>query len=131
MNRKQVFEYTADQYGIEPDFPWARTPNCAILRHTSNRKWFAAILDITEDKLGQNGTKLIDALLLKCDPVLKSSLIDGKTIFPGYHMNKEHWITILLNSKIEKEKVCNLLDLSYNLTKQGGNHVKRIKRKSI
>lgn len=127
MNRTQVFEYIAKQYGVEPEYLWARTPNCAIFRHSINRKWFAAVLDVTGNKLGLSSNYLVDTLLLKCDPILKSSLINSETIFPGYHMNKEHWITVLLSSQIKKEKVCNLIDLSYNLTKQGAKNGKRIK----
>ena len=115
--RKEVFKYIKEQYGAEPEYLWARTPNSAILRHKHNRKWFVAIVDITEDKLGLKGNKPIDALLLKCDPLLKGSLIDRVSIFPAYHMNKEHWLTVLLGGPIERDKVCGLIDHSFELTK--------------
>ena len=31
-------------------------------------------------------------------------------------MNKEHWITILLDGTVSKEKICELIDISYELT---------------
>lgn len=37
-------------------------------------------------------------------------------ILPAYHMNKEHWITILLDGTVSKEKICELIDISYELT---------------
>ena len=117
ISRKQVLAYVKEKYGVEPDYPWMRKPNYAILRHRHNRKWFGAIVDITEDKLGLEGNKLIDALNLKCDPFLLGSLRNEPGIFPAYHMNKEHWLTILLSSPILKEEVYNLIDLSYELTK--------------
>ncbi|MCL2816491.1 MAG: MmcQ/YjbR family DNA-binding protein [Oscillospiraceae bacterium] len=117
ITRAEILEYVKEKYGIEPDYPWARTPNYAILRHGHNRKWFGAIVDITEDKLGINGNKLVDALNLKCDPILIGSLISEPGIFPAYHMNKEHWLTILLNGSVTKEKVYSMIDLSYELTK--------------
>lgn len=92
-------------------------PNNAILRHKSNRKWFGAIVDVTEDKLGFDGKKLIDVLLLKCDPILIGSLRSEVGILPAYHMNKEHWITVLLDGSYPKEKIFELIDLSYKLTK--------------
>lgn len=49
--RKEIFAYVKEEYNIEPDYPWARTPDCAILRHRHNRKWFAAILVVQENKL--------------------------------------------------------------------------------
>ena len=117
ISRKEIFFYAKDKYGIEPDYPWVRTPNYAILRHKANRKWFGAIVDITEDKLGLKGRKLIDALLLKCDPILIGSLRSEIGILPGYHMNKEHWITVLLDGSYPKERVFELINLSYELTK--------------
>jgi len=117
ISREEIFLYAKEKYDVEPDYPWMRTPNYAILRHKANRKWFAAIVDITEDKLGLDGDRLVDAINLKCDPSLVGSLRDGQEIFPAYHMNKEHWITILLKSSIPKERVYDLIDLSYELAK--------------
>ncbi len=117
INRDAIFIYAKDKYNIEPDYPWAKTPQSAILRHKSNRKWFGAIVNITEDKLNLPGNKLIDALLLKCDPLLIGSLRNKAGILPAYHMNKEHWITVLLDGSCPKERVFELIDLSYGLTK--------------
>ena len=100
-----------------PDYPWASTPKYAILRHKGNRKWFAAVIDITEDKLGLHGNKMIDAVLLKNDPLLIGSLRQQEGVYFGYHMNREHWITVHLGSKIPKEEVFRLIDFSYELTK--------------
>lgn len=116
ISREEIFSYVKEQYGVTPDYPWARTPDYAILRHKGSRKWFAAVIDITEDKLGFNSKKLIDAVLLKCGPLLMGPLREEEGIFPGYHMNKEHWITVHLGSQIPKEKVYGLIDLSYKLT---------------
>lgn len=44
-------------------------------------------------------------------------------ILPAYHMNKEHWITVLLDGTVEKEEICNLIDISFELTiKKTVNH---------
>lgn len=37
-------------------------------------------------------------------------------IYPTYHMNKEYWISILLDGTISKEKIQELIDESYELT---------------
>lgn len=116
-NRNEILLYVKEKYHIAPDYPWARTPNYAILRHEHNRKWFGAIVDVTEDKLGLSGNKLVDALLLKCDPLLIGSLRNERGFLPAYHMNKEHWITVLLDDSVQKERIYELIDLSYTLTK--------------
>ena len=117
ISREEILSYVKEKYDIVPDYPWKRTPNYAILRHEHNRKWFGAIVDITENKLGLRGNKLIDALNLKSAPFLINSLRGEPGIFPAYHMNKEHWLTILLSSAISKEKVFSLIDLSYELAR--------------
>ncbi len=117
ITREEVLTYVREQYGVQPDYPWMRTPNYAILRHANSRKWFAAVMDITEDKLGLPTARLVDAMNLKCDPLVIRSLLGEPGIYPAYHMNKEHWITIHLWSEIPKERVYGLIDLSYGLTK--------------
>jgi predicted DNA-binding protein (MmcQ/YjbR family) len=116
ITREEVLKTIKERYGIEPDYPWARTPNYAILRHKHNKKWFAAVIDITEDKLGLPSNKLIDSMLLKCDPFLIGSLQKEKGIFPAYHMNKEHWISVHLEM-ISPKKLFERIDMSYKLTK--------------
>lgn len=117
ISREEVLTYVKEKYDVKPDYPWIRTPNSAILRHQKNRKWFAAIINVTEDKLGLSGNKLVDVLNLKCEPLFIGSLTSESDVFPAYHMNKEHWISVLLNSSIPKKKVCELIDLSYELTR--------------
>ena len=56
---------------------------------------------------------------LKCDPsqaqILRSM---HDNILPGYHMNKEHWNTIIIDETIPDELICQLIDESYNLIVQ-------------
>jgi len=113
--REDICAYVRERYGAELEYLWVKTPGNGVFRHNHNRKWFAAIVDITEDKLGLDGKEPIDALLLKCGPELKTLLIDHVSVFPAYHMNREHWITVRLG--IENPKIQEMIDFSYNLTK--------------
>ena len=38
-------------------------------------------------------------------------------ILPAYHMNKEHWNTIIIDDKVDKSLVKELIEQSYELTK--------------
>lgn len=53
---------------------------------------------------------------LKCDPVdgefLRSQY---SSIIPGYHMNKKHWITVILDGDVPEEMLFSLIDQSYDL----------------
>lgn len=117
ISREELFAYVKETYDIAPDYPWARTPNYAILRHKNSRKWFGAVIDITKDKLGLPEKQPADVLNLKCDPLLTGSLLDRANVFPGYHMNKEHWITVLMSGSLPRDTLLGLVDLSYRLTK--------------
>ncbi|MEM7033175.1 MAG: MmcQ/YjbR family DNA-binding protein [Chloroflexota bacterium] len=53
---------------------------------------------------------------LKCDPDLAVTLRHHyEAIQPGYHMNKKHWNTLILDGSIPDEEVFGLVDHSYDL----------------
>ena len=53
---------------------------------------------------------------LKCDPQDAIAYRDiYKSIIPGYHMNKKHWNTIILDGTIPQEFLSEMIDESYNL----------------
>lgn len=115
----QVVDYIKEAFGVCPEFLWAKTPNNAAFRHPQNRKWFAALLlDMPRSKLGLQEEGRADILDLKCDPLMMGSLLDGKRFLPGYHMNKEHWITVLLDGSVPPGEIFPLIDLSYELTEK-------------
>jgi len=57
---------------------------------------------------------------LKCDPD-EAQILRGmhKSIIPGYHMNKEHWNTIILDESLPSNLIYKLIDDSYNLVVKG------------
>lgn len=61
-----------------------------------------------------------DAMNLKCDPDQALALRDVfEGIIPGYHMNKRHWNTILLNGSVPDDEIERLIDHSYELVVNG------------
>jgi predicted DNA-binding protein (MmcQ/YjbR family) len=55
-------------------------------------------------------------LNLKCDPERSIVLRDEyESIIPGYHMNKRHWNTLVLNGSLPSKVVRELIDHSYDL----------------
>lgn len=123
--RNIIFDYARETYGTEPEYLWEKTPDTAVLRHSSNKKWYAAVLDVRRDKLGLKGDGVVDILDVKCDPMLIGSLIEKDGYCRAYHMNKEKWITIILDGTVPNEEIFGLIDLSYELT-----DVKRKKKRS-
>ena len=115
VTREDVLNFAKQIYNITPEYLWRSYPNYAILRHP-NKKWFGAIMDVQKDKLNLNSTEKVDILVIQCAPAVKSSILGTKGILPAYHMNKEKWITILLDGSVVSQLVFTLLDMSYEIT---------------
>ena len=127
MNREALDKYINNVYGVTAEFPWLSAPTFAVYRHQSNNKWFAVIMEIPKAKLGIEEVGNINIINLKSDPLLIGSLTLDNGIYPAYHMNKNHWITVCLDGSVEKEKVEWLLNLSFELTdkKLKGNKLRK------
>lgn len=120
MTRDEVFAIIQQSYHIEPEFLWARTPNSAIWRHPDNRKWFAIIMDFRARHLDghiteQDLNKVIDVVNVKIDPEAGEELLQQPGIYPAFHMNKIHWISLRLD-EISPDLFQALLARSYELT---------------
>lgn len=126
MNRKQTEKFIHENFaGIIQDYPWEDTPEYTVFRHADNRKWFALIASVQYQTLGIDKTGAVDFTNLKCDPDLVEEVITHPGILPAYHMNKRHWITLLLDNSCDELELKNLIDLSFRLT------AKRPKRTSL
>ena len=113
---RNLFAYAKDTYQSEPEYLWTKIPEAAVLRNIKNQKWYALFIKIGKDKLGMKETESVWVVNLKCDPLFIGSLLEMDGYYPAYHMNKNHWISILLDGTVEEEQIKNLLDLSYQLT---------------
>lgn len=88
----------------------------AVLRHADSKKWYAVILEVRRDKLGLNGSGMVDVLNVKCDPILIGSLRLKPGFHPAYHMNKDKWLTICLDGSVSPAEIQDLIEMSYELT---------------
>ena len=54
---------------------------------------------------------------LKCDPLLATQLRGEypTSVLPGYHMNKRHWNTVVLDGSIDDDLVVSMIEDSYDL----------------
>jgi len=57
---------------------------------------------------------------LKCDPQEAIMLRDiFSAVIPGYHMNKKHWNTVLLDNSMPDGEIQRMIDNSYALVVKG------------
>jgi len=53
---------------------------------------------------------------LKCDPIIAGNLREQhESVGPGYHMNKKHWNTIILDGSLPEEDLFAMIDHSYDM----------------
>ena len=116
MTRKELEDYIFDEYSVEPDYPFRMDDVTCVFRHTDNRKWFGIAMIVPYRTVGINREGSVDILNIKCDPIVMGSLRGKPGFCPAYHMNKDKWITILLDGSAEKEDINALLAMSYNMT---------------
>ena len=90
MTKEELSGYIKAVYGVSGDNPWPKYADNIVYRHPNNKKWFALLMPVREDRLGRDGDRVIDILNVKCDPLMIGSITMEKGIYPSYHMNKQY-----------------------------------------
>ena len=116
MDPEKLKRYVAESYGAEPEYLWPEAPGTFIFRHRENRKWFGVVMDVERSKLGLPGEGKVFLLDLKTGPILGGSYLGQPGVIRAWHMNKTHWLGVLLDGSAEEKTIRELLDLSFTLT---------------
>ncbi|MBQ9906430.1 MAG: MmcQ/YjbR family DNA-binding protein [Oscillospiraceae bacterium] len=124
-DRQSILQFAAETYQTVPDYPWQRTPESAVLR-CPNGKWYGLIMPVPRCKVTGTSEEICDILNVKCDPMMLGSVVLQKGFFPAYHMNKNSWISILLDGSVPLERVTAALKMSY-ATVSGGSSGKHLR----
>ena len=111
----ELIAYVRENYGDELEFLWEKFPDCAIWRRKDSRKWYGVLLTVSRRKLGLPSEDTAEILDLRGEPKLLEQLVDNKRYFPGWHMNKKHWYTIVLDGSVPLEQICRRVEQSYFL----------------
>lgn len=116
MTRQDFLAYCLETYGTEADYPFEEDFETAVLRHAVNRKWYALLMRVSRKKLGLESTDAADVVNLKMPLEMAGSFDRTDGVYPAYHMNKLHWITVILNDAPD-DVVRFLTNASYEATK--------------
>ena len=143
--RSDYVDFICKKFSCQAEFPWNPElssdsgkskgfktdafADYAVFR-CKNNKWFALIMKITYKQLystikdDEDAVKALSSEMaeekiccvnLKASPEEIESIVDKKSVFPAYHMNKKHWITVVLTSVTDFKNLCALTEKSYNL----------------
>ena len=106
MNFQEAKKYLLSKPEAVEDYPFG--PDVAVFKIRG--KMFAT-LAMNGDHANMN---------LKCDPDEAFQLRDVfDAVIPGYHMNKRHWNTVILNGTIPVDEIERMIDRSYGLVVKG------------
>lgn len=105
MDFQQCRDYCLQQLQSEEDFPFG--PQYYVYKVAG--KVFAILAE-------RQGVASVN---LKCDPAEALMLRDiFSAVTPGYHMNKKHWNTLVLDSSVPLNEIKRQIDNSYGLVVQ-------------
>jgi predicted DNA-binding protein (MmcQ/YjbR family) len=108
MDDQQARHYILSKPEAIEDFPFG--PGVSVFKVKG--KMFATLG--LKAKAGQ--TKITASINLKCDPEQAVMLRDiFSAVIPGYHMNKRHWNTVILDTTIPAGEIERMIDHSYGL----------------
>ena len=116
MTKQELFELCASSYLTLPDYPFDDWMESAVFRHADNKKWYAIVLKVSRRKFGIDSDEVIDVVNLKIPTEMFGSFGAADGVYPAYHMNKLHWISVLLPDA-SNDVVQFLLNASYEATK--------------
>ena len=116
MTKQEFLSYCLNTFGTSPDYPFDDWMESAVLRHRESRKWFAIAMRVSRRKFGMDSDETVDVVNLKLPTEMFGSFGAEVGVYPAYHMNKLHWVSVLLPDAPE-DVVQFLVNVSFEATK--------------
>lgn len=102
MNIEELREYCLAKKGTEESLPFG--PDTLVIK-VMNKMFALIALESSSARIN-----------LKCDPERALDLREQyPSIIPGYHMNKQHWNTVICDGAASDDLIRELIDHSYDL----------------
>lgn len=111
-NREKLLAYARARYGTSAEYLWEKHPSYGVLRNAKG-KWYAIFMRIPKRRLLIDEEGECEVVDLKA---AAQELVDHQRIFPAYHMNKKHWISVRLDARWESGELEMLLENSHQLS---------------
>lgn len=103
--REEVIKYCKTLPNVYEDYPF-RDDNWTCMRIRGNKRIFAAVYE-RQERIWVN---------VKVDPQWRDFWRNTyEAVVPAYHMNKEHWSSLILDGTIPAEEIKRMIGESYDL----------------
>lgn len=105
MNIEQIRLYALSKPNVEESFPFGED---TLVFKVNGKIFLLTGLDSTPLQFN-----------VKCNPEKAIELREEfpENVLPGYHMNKKHWNTIVVNGRLNNKQIQSFIDDSYELVK--------------
>jgi predicted DNA-binding protein (MmcQ/YjbR family) len=103
MNIETIREYILQKPSVTEGFPFGED---TLVFKVNEKIFLLAALDSSPLQFN-----------VKCDPDKAIELRDEypESVLPGYHMNKKHWNTIIVDGRLSAKQLKEMIDDSYAL----------------
>lgn len=112
---QMAIEFVRKKYGDELEFLWTKFPDNAVWRRKDNKKWYGAILTVQGNKIGLDINEIVEIIDLRMPPDQASQILNRTHYYPGWHMNKKSWYTLVLNGSVSDDEIRMRIQESYQL----------------
>jgi predicted DNA-binding protein (MmcQ/YjbR family) len=105
MNIEQIRTYCLSKADVEETMPFG--PDVVVFK-TSGKIFLLLPLDTVQMQFN-----------VKCNPEKAEELREAYScVLPGYHMNKKHWNTIIIDGTVSAHILQSWIDHSYDLVRR-------------
>ncbi len=114
---KEIITYIKTNYHDDLEFLWDNL-DAAIWRNKTSNKWYGLLMKVPEAKIVGTNQREVEIINLHCAKDEMAEILKKENIFPGYHMNKKSWLTIILDGRVKTKDIIPLITNSYNLAQK-------------
>ena len=75
-------------------------------------------MTISAKHLGLDYDSQVEVMDLHINPDKMADLLKNPGYLPGYHMNKKHWFSVILDGSVSNDELFSRIDESYTLAKK-------------
>lgn len=113
---KEVIRFVREEYGGELEFLWQ--DENAVWRNPTNRKWYGLLMRVRSEHLGLKGDEVREILVLRFEKGMAREFVASKNcegIRLAYHMNKDNWVTVVMDEGVATTEILGLVEQSYRI----------------
>jgi len=119
----RITEKIIEKYHDRPIFPWEVATGHGVFKNPANDKWYALIMYVERCKIDKSTTEKVEAINVKLPSEKIARLVKEKGFYPAYHMNKKHWLTIILDDTLKDSEIMKYIEESHQFTETSSSWI--------